>query len=69
MKLIKDFINLNKGKLQIASDAGYWSFQLGKFETKRFSMPFPGTVVNIEINTADKQSYRLASEIDPSNIF
>ena len=30
---------------------------------------FPGTVVNLEINTADTSSYQLTSEISPDNIF
>ncbi|MDD1777873.1 MAG: ATP-binding protein [Candidatus Helarchaeota archaeon] len=69
LKLIREFIRLNRGKIQIVSDAGYWCFVNGEVETKGFSMPFPGTVVNIEINTADTQSYKLASEIDSNNIF
>ncbi len=69
LKLIQEFIRLNGGVIQIASDAGYWRFSRGTQETKSFSAPFPGTVVNIEINTADTQSYRLTSEIDPGDIF
>lgn len=70
LKLIKEFIGLNRGKIQIVSDSGYWEFNSIEGEkTERFSLPFPGTVVNIEINTADKQSYRLVSEIDPNSIF
>ena len=69
LKLIKEFIVLNHGKFQIVSDAGYWSFEEGKTDTRPLADPFPGTIVNIEINAADKQSYRLASEVDPSTIF
>lgn len=69
LKLIREFINLNGGRIQIASDAGYWDLHRGETTLRRFEHPFPGTVVNIEINTGDKQSYRLASEIDPNSIF
>jgi hypothetical protein len=69
LKLIKDFINLNQGRLQIVSDSGYWSFTYQGVEVMSLESPFPGTIVNIEINAADKQSYRLASEVDPANIF
>jgi hypothetical protein len=69
LKLIKDFIKLNGGTIQIASDAGYWRYAGGSEETRALRRSFPGTVVNIEINTADAQSYCLASEMDPSKIF
>lgn len=69
LKLIKEFIRLNNGKIQIISDAGYWCYYKNEITTDHFPSPFPGTVVNIEINTADKQSYCLASEIDPKEIF
>lgn len=67
LKLIKEFINLNGGSIQIVSDRGYWRFQKGQEELRRFDTPFPGTVVNIEINTADTQRYRLP-DIDPADI-
>lgn len=69
LKLIKEFITLNRGKIQIVSDAGYWNYQYDGVNTKFFSLPFPGTVVNIEINTADKGSYCLESELGPEDIF
>jgi len=68
LKLIKEFINLNGGSIQIASDRGHWRFQRGQEELKRFDTPFPGTAVNIEIDTADTQTYCLSSEIDPTDI-
>jgi hypothetical protein len=69
LKLIKEFIALNGGKIQIVSDAGYWSYKNTGIETDTFSLPFNGTVVNIEINTADTQSYCLESELSPDDIF
>jgi signal transduction histidine kinase len=62
LKLLREFIELNGGKIHIASDRGYWEFSEGKVSVCAMEYPFPGTVVNIEINTADAKSYRLASE-------
>jgi len=69
LKLLRDFIALNEGKIQIASDCGYWEFSNDKIMKKRFSNPFPGTVVNIQINTADNKAYHLSSETRPDDIF
>ncbi len=69
LKLIREFIVLNNGRIVIVSDAGYWELQGEQVTKKRFDCPFPGTVVLIEINTADTKSYALKSEIDPNNIF
>lgn len=69
LKLLCEFINLNGGRIQIVSDAGYWSLEKGHTETALLPMPFPGTIVNVEINTADTQSYALTSELKESEIF
>ncbi len=69
LKLLREFITLNKGVLRIVSDAGYWELSRGNARTSLFRHPFPGTVVNIEINTSDKQSYMLSSELAESDIF
>lgn len=69
LKLLRDFILMNEGRIQIISDMGYWELSGKKEDTKAFSQPFPGTIVNIEINTRDKKSYCLASEMRPEDIF
>lgn len=69
LKLIRQFIELNGGRIQIVSDAGYWETQRNGQTSRAFTAPFPGTLVNIEINTADKRSYRLASEAQPVKLF
>lgn len=69
LKLLCEFINLNGGRIQIVSDAGYWSLEKGRTETALLPMPFPGTIVNVEINAADTQSYALTSELKESEIF
>ncbi|MDR1462377.1 MAG: ATP-binding protein [Azoarcus sp.] len=62
LKLLKEFVTLNEGRLQIISDRGYWEMNGRKETLTRMGCSFPGTVVNIEINTADTKSYRLLSE-------
>lgn len=69
LKLLRNFIIKNEGKIQIASDHGYWELFEGQIRTETFSHSFPGTAVNIEINTADAKSYRLATEIKPEDVF
>ena len=67
--MLGEFMDLNNGRLQIVSDAGYWRRENGETSTCRLGHPFPGTEVNIEINTADTHSYSLTSELDTEDIF
>ena len=69
LKLLKEFIGLNGGRLQIVSDAGYWCLDKDQAQTTRLHLPFPGTAVTLEINTSDAQSYTLSSELSESDIF
>lgn len=70
LKVIRDFIAMNGGSIRVASDDGYWWMRGANVLTKRKLTPaFPGTAVDIEINTADTNSYALAHEIDPGGIF
>jgi len=69
LKLLREFIDINGGCIQIVSDAGYWRREFGKTYTAPLGHSFPGTVVCLEINTADTNSYRLASELSETDIF
>ncbi len=69
LKLLREFITLNGGRIQIVSDTGYWSLEAGQVHTAQIRLPFPGTVVSIEIDTADKRSYKLSSELSETDIF
>lgn len=69
LKLLGEFIDLNGGRIQIVSDAGYWRRENGQSVATRLSQPFPGTVVSVEINTADTQAYALSSELSEDDIF
>lgn len=69
LKLLGEFIDLNGGCIQIVSDAGYWRRENRTTTTAPLSYPFPGTVVTVGINTADKNLYKLASELSATDIF
>lgn len=69
LKLLREFIDMNRGSIQIISDCGYWQLAGGIVSTQRFGQAFPGTVVNIQINTADTHAYRLSSEVNANSIF
>ena len=69
LKLLREFIRLNQGRIQVVSGIGYWEqCSDGTVDKREMLNPFPGTVVNIEINTADVNTYILASE-HSENIF
>lgn len=69
LKLLGEFIDLNGGCIQIVSDAGYWRREHKTTTTNRLHHAFPGTVVTVEINTADTNSYVLTSELNAADIF
>ena len=69
LKLLREFITLNGGRIQIVSDSGYWALEQGRVAMREMKYRFPGTVVSIEIDTADRRSYRLSSEISEKDIF
>ena len=69
LKFLKDFITLNEGKIHLASRLGFYEYCNGKETFEKLAADFMGTVVNLEINTGDTQSYRLSSEISPEDIF
>jgi hypothetical protein len=60
LKIIKKFIEHNGGCIQIASGGAFWEFSKGEDTFNEIQLGFPGTAVNLEINTADTKSYCLA---------
>jgi len=62
LKLILDFVRLNKGKIQIVSSDGYWEMNKNTIKADDFKFEFPGTIVNIEFNLDDKNFYYLKTE-------
>ena len=69
LKLLCEFVDLNGGRLQIASDDGYWRRSNRSSSSSQLGHLFPGTIVNLEINTADTRSYILSSESKVDDIF
>lgn len=69
LKFLKDFIELNKGKIQIVSRYGFYEYHEGSETFLKLNGDFPGTAVNLEINTGDTNAYQLSSEISPDNVF
>ena len=69
LKFLKDFIELNKGKIQIASRYGYYEYNNGAESFSKLTADLAGTAVNLEINTGDTNTYKLNSEISSKDIF
>jgi len=69
LQLIREFITLNKGRLTLVSDRGFWQCSPAGLTAFQMQLPFPGTVVGFEIDTTDTHSYRMASEVDPNSIW
>lgn len=69
LKLIKDFIHLNEGKIQIISRFGFYEFSCQGETISKMSEDFHGTCVNIEFNTSDIDSYCFKSELTKESIF
>jgi hypothetical protein len=69
LKLIRDFIAQNGGAIRVASESGYWWVRATNAGKAQLAAPFPSTVADIEINTADSKMYQLAGEVDPAAIF
>ena len=61
LTILRKFIDLNEGRIQIVSDAGYWQRANGNNVIANLGNPFPGTIVSIEINTADSKAYHLVA--------
>lgn len=69
LAILIEFIKLNKGKLQIVSDTGF--YQLDETGERNYDYPirFPGAIINISVRTDDDASYSLISEIDNNDLF
>lgn len=61
LKMLVRFIKLNEGRLVIVSGDGYWELKSNnEVLTHTLSNSFPGSIVTIEIDTADNKSYCLS---------
>lgn len=68
LRLLQEFIELNNGKVQIASRDGFYEFSGGVKRYQKMRADFPGTSINFQINTSDTKSYRLRSEVPSNNL-
>lgn len=69
ISLIRDFLKLNEGGIEIVSSNGYWHEERGTVTSETLKSNFLGTIVNLKFNLADQKSYILASEIDSTKIW
>ena len=63
LKDLKRFVELNGGKLSVLSDAGYWEFAHGDEQVSELQCSFPGALLTLTVDTTDRQSYQLRSEL------
>ena len=69
LAVLREFVKMNKGKMQIISNEGFYQYDQSGEVTKTFIGQFPGTIVNLQFRTDDNNNYLLKSEIDINNIF
>ena len=69
LALLKEFIEKNKGKIQIISDDGFYQFDSKGEDIKLFHGSFPGSIVNLQFRTDDVSTYTLADEVRLDDIF
>jgi hypothetical protein len=65
LKLLKEFITRNGGRIQIVSRMGFFELAGEKETLRMMAGDLPGTTVNIEINTADSSACTLHDWIAP----
>ncbi len=69
LALLKEFIDINKGKMQIISGNGFYEYSREREQANFLNSDFPGTVVNLQFKTNDNHSYSLMTELNTNNIF
>ena len=62
LKLLREFIGVNRGAIQVASDAKAAQNNSSTVLWRRKPHALPSTVVDIEINTADMRTCSLPSD-------
>ncbi|MHB1004076.1 MAG: ATP-binding protein [Chloroflexota bacterium] len=60
LKMLEQFITKNNGRLHVVSNAGYREISGSGCHLLPLPAGFPGTIVNVSINTADHAVYYLA---------
>ena len=62
LAIIKDFIALNKGSIQVVSGRGFIEYREDQVERYLLNTPFAGTIVNVKFNFDDNKKYYMTSE-------
>ena len=66
---LREFFTRNCGRMQIVSQQGFWELDGERVRKTRLRHAFPGSFVNLEINTVDQTSDSdLATALKP-NLF
>ena len=65
LAIIKDFIALNKGSIQVVSGRGFIEYRGDQVEQFLLNTPFAGTIVNVKFNFDDNNKYYMTSERQP----
>ena len=65
LAIIKDFIELNQGSIQVVSGRGFIEYKGNYVERYLLKTPFLGTIVNMKFNFDDNKKYSLKSEHKP----
>lgn len=69
LAILREFVSINKGKIQIISDDGFYQMDFNGVQTRLFSGSFPGTIINMQFKTDDTTSYSLMSEAESDELF
>jgi signal transduction histidine kinase len=68
LDLLKEFVQLNQGRLEVFSHDGYALIGEGQERYETRQSYFEGTLVNITLR-CDERHYRLADEVAPEFLF
>lgn len=68
LAILKDFIRMNDGELQVVSGYGMVEYNGLKSEQSLLKTQFPGTIVNMKFNFDDQKNYYMASEAKDINV-
>ena len=64
LDLLKEFIRLNEGKMEVYSNKGYVIIDKNGDRYKNHEIAFEGTVIHITLR-CDENLYKFGHEIDP----
>lgn len=63
LDILKEFIDLNLGKIQMISGGAMLSYANHKFTTDSLGVNFPGTIATLNFNCDDQKAYSLTEEV------